>query len=374
MSSPPPTKKQKIESSSSSEEEHKFLHICTREGAPLFKEKPPTISIQDIPIETTLKKNAPICVLEDDVEYRRVLVKINEQDDECITGYMKAHHSGKNDQLHYNNNNNNTTKQFTTIMDQANYNEKTSTFTFSMDSIGIFHSCFPEKNGTPRQGNLCPLSRGKVTVTIPQGHHAIEELDQFQFVWLIFVFHQNTPCSAERTKIRPPRMDGNARVGMYATRTPHRPNAIGLTMATIDKIVNNELFVSGVDLVDGTPILDIKPVIPRYDCVPAVNARVPEWIGDDKYVPKIAREQIVWSDDSVKQLQAIVQSGKMKYYSTYEEISEAIIQVLQTDPRPVYVRKKSTQKLYGFRIDVANVRCSVHEKDRIEIVEIELWE
>jgi tRNA-Thr(GGU) m(6)t(6)A37 methyltransferase TsaA len=362
-----------------------FHHICTKDNAPLFESCPQSYSTREVPIKTYLKKGTKICVLEDFVEYRHVAV--DQTLDEPIEmphigehssnktyqyGYIKAHHSGKDESILKESSKSH--KQKVSITDLSQYDQSKETYTFKMQSIGIFHSCFPEKNGTPRQGNLVPMSRGKVTLTIPQGHQAIEELDQFEYVWLIFVFHKNSPCSVERTRIRPPRMDGNERVGIYATRTPHRPNAIGLTMAKITKVKNHELYLSGVDLVDKTPILDIKPVIPRYDCVPAINAAVPDWIGEDKYVTTIERENIIWSEEAVQQLKEIVDLKKMIYYETFDEISEAIIQVLQTDPRPVYVRKKSMEKLYGFRIDVINVRCSVSERDRIEIVEIELWE
>jgi hypothetical protein len=121
-----------------------FHHICTKDNAHLFEKCPQGYSTGDVPVKAYLKKGTKICVLEDFVEYRHVIVPTL---DESI---------------------------------------------------------------------------------IPQGHQAIEELDQFEYVWLIFVFHKNSPCSVERTRIRPPRMDGNQRVGIYATQTPHRPNAIWL--------------------------------------------------------------------------------------------------------------------------------------------------
>lgn len=94
----------------------------------------------------------------------------------------------------------------------------------------------------------------------------MDGLAEFSHVWLVFVFHMNTAVrnQEQHPKIRPPRLGGE-KVGIFATRTPHRPNPIGLTVAKIEKIEKDTIFFSAVDLVNGTPIIDIKPYCPFYD-------------------------------------------------------------------------------------------------------------
>ncbi|EFC50205.1 predicted protein [Naegleria gruberi] len=252
----------------------------------------------------------------------------------------------------------------------SGYDNKTKTYSFSMKSIGIFHSVFPTKNGCPRQFGLVDSSKGKLEVTIPQGHMALDGLENFSHCIIMFVFHENSLESQDKVKIRPPRMNGNGKVGIYATRTPHRPNSIGLSVAKIEKIEGKYIYLSGADLIDGTPIIDIKPYIGRYDSI--TETRVPEWIQDDLFVQKIDESKIKFSQQSEIELQTLL--PKLSFYKSIDEIKRAIIQVLQSDPRPVYMRKKRDDKLYGFRIDAVNVRCKFGDDDSIEIVTIELWE
>eukprot|EP00741_Cyanophora_paradoxa_P010300 tig00020516_g9969.t1 len=157
--------------------------------------------------------------------------------------------------------------------------------------IGTFESCFDGKRGTPRQGLLCPGSRGRLTLRGDLNpRDALEGLDRFSHVWLIFLFHQPRElprrCQAEAgrggagqnnnlvysAKVEPPRL-GGARVGVFATRSPHRPNSVGLSVARLDRLEGPTLLLSGVDLVDGTPVLDVKraapPAPPRPPFPPA---------------------------------------------------------------------------------------------------------
>jgi tRNA-Thr(GGU) m(6)t(6)A37 methyltransferase TsaA len=131
--------------------------------------------------------------------------------------------------------------------------------------IGRIRTSFPEKNGTPRQGCIAPASKARLAIEFGNNpHHSLEGLEDFSHVWLLFLFHDNGPPTPPRAKIKPPRL-GGATKGIFATRAPHRPNPIGLTLCQLQRIGGNELHLSGVDLVDGTPILDIKPFIPSYD-------------------------------------------------------------------------------------------------------------
>ncbi|XP_026988633.2 tRNA (adenine(37)-N6)-methyltransferase isoform X2 [Tachysurus fulvidraco] len=132
--------------------------------------------------------------------------------------------------------------------------------------IGFITSCFAQKNGTPRQPAVCSSSRARLKIqssVFNNPEHALTGLQHYSHVWLIFLFHKNGHMNF-KAKVKPPRLNGE-KVGVYSTRSPHRPNAIGLTLAKLDTIAGDVLHLSGVDLISGTPVLDIKPYIPEYD-------------------------------------------------------------------------------------------------------------
>lgn len=133
--------------------------------------------------------------------------------------------------------------------------------------IGYVKSCFKSKNGTPRQPSVCSYSRAKLQIlksTFVCPSHSLEGLAQFSHVWILFVFHQNSQESFTKAKVKPPRLDGK-KVGVFASRSPHRPNPVGLTLARLDKVQGDTVYISGMDMIDGTPVLDIKPYVPEYD-------------------------------------------------------------------------------------------------------------
>ncbi|XP_061174769.1 tRNA (adenine(37)-N6)-methyltransferase-like [Saccostrea echinata] len=139
-----------------------------------------------------------------------------------------------------------------------------------MKPVGYINSLFTFKNGTPRQPSVCPFARGSLKIdksifTNPE--HSLEGLEEFSHVWLIFIFHKNN-AEYMKAKVKPPRLNGK-RVGLFSTRSPYRPNAIGLTLAKLEAVSGSTLHLSGIDLLDGTPVLDIKPYIPEYDSPPS---------------------------------------------------------------------------------------------------------
>ncbi|XP_075416317.1 tRNA (adenine(37)-N6)-methyltransferase isoform X2 [Tenrec ecaudatus] len=134
------------------------------------------------------------------------------------------------------------------------------------EPIGYLESCFTAKNGTPRQPSICRLSRACLRIRksiFNNPEHSLMGLDQFSHVWILFVFHKNGHLSC-KAKVQPPRLNG-AKTGVFSTRSPHRPNAIGLTLAKLDRVEGGAVYLSGVDMVHGTPVLDIKPYIADYD-------------------------------------------------------------------------------------------------------------
>ncbi|XP_026060199.1 tRNA (adenine(37)-N6)-methyltransferase [Carassius auratus] len=132
--------------------------------------------------------------------------------------------------------------------------------------IGYISSCFAVKNGTPRQPTICSSSRASLKIepsVFNNPEHSLVGLEQYSHIWIIFLFHKNGQMSY-KAKVKPPRLNGQ-RVGVYSTRSPHRPNALGLTLAKLEGITGDTLHLSGVDIIAGTPVLDIKPYIPDYD-------------------------------------------------------------------------------------------------------------
>ena len=149
--------------------------------------------------------------------------------------------------------------------------------------IGFLESCFMSRNGTPRQSQLVTESRAQLLLRRDlASRESLSGLEEFSHVWVIFEFHLNTNGHKAMTEhgrfkfkplVRPPRL-GGAKRGVFATRTPHRPNPIGLSLARLLDVRpqadgQTALLFGGLDLVDGTPILDIKPFIPEYDQVSA---------------------------------------------------------------------------------------------------------
>ncbi|KAJ8000728.1 hypothetical protein DPEC_G00183360 [Dallia pectoralis] len=132
--------------------------------------------------------------------------------------------------------------------------------------IGYISSCFSVKTGTPRQPTICGPSRA--TLQIQQSvfnnpGHSLVGLENYSHVWVVFLFHKNGHLSY-KAKVMPPRLNGQ-KVGVFSTRSPHRPNALGLTLAKLDRVAGDTLHLSEVDMIAGTPVLDIKPYIPDYD-------------------------------------------------------------------------------------------------------------
>lgn len=133
--------------------------------------------------------------------------------------------------------------------------------------VGVVRSCFGGKFGAPRQPGLCPAAWGRLVFHEPfRNADCVRGLDGFSHVWLVWHLHQTAPRGWSPT-VRPPRLGGNQRVGVFASRSTHRPNPLGLTLARLEGIDHSSpdepaLWLGGIDLIDGTPIFDIKPYLP----------------------------------------------------------------------------------------------------------------
>lgn len=142
---------------------------------------------------------------------------------------------------------------------------------FPVRPVGILRSCFREKFGTPRQPHLVPGATAALKVSARwRPEQSLAGLERFSHVWLLSYLHLTTHKSF-LAKVHPPRLRGGT-VGLFASRAPQRPSPIGLSVARLVKVEGDTLHLAGIDLIDGTPILDVKPYIPEIDSVPGASA------------------------------------------------------------------------------------------------------
>lgn len=143
--------------------------------------------------------------------------------------------------------------------------------------IGRIFTPYRDKFGVPRQPGLAPSARGRLVFESQfRREEAVRGLEEFSHLWLVFLFHE-VPEGQEKLSVRPPRLGGNEKVGVFATRSPYRPNRLGLSVCRLDGIDHSEadgpaLLLSGVDLVSGTPVVDVKPYLPYADSVEGAEA------------------------------------------------------------------------------------------------------
>lgn len=209
---------------------------------------------------------------------------------------------------------------------------------FTFPAIGIIHSCFKEKFGIPRQPGLVPLAKAQLELLAPYNDRdALDGLEGCSHLWIQFVFHANRR-DEWKPKVKPPRLGGNKSLGVFATRSPTRPAPIGLSVVKLEGItqVGGKLFLdlSGIDLLDGTPVLDIKPYVPYVDLVPeAINhfASVPPNVVNVEFSNECA-------------------DFCSEYQQNYQiELEQLIRQILQQDPRPQY-QQPDAERVYGMKL------------------------
>lgn len=246
--------------------------------------------------------------------------------------------------------------------------QRASGYTF--DGVALVQSCFGERRGTPRQGVLVPAARAHLVFRASVPAAALEGLEQFSHLWVLFVFHENTnaakssaSASTFPAKIAPPRLGGR-KVGLFSTRTPHRPNAIGLSLVKIDAVRGRVVEISGHDLVDGTPVLDIKPYT-FADCVP--THACPEWVSDSFDLER----RVEFSAPATQALAEIVAQSKSRFYTQLDDLRAAITQMLVLDIRSVHQgrgRASDDDQRFFCRFDNVQIEFTTLE-DKILVVE-----
>ncbi|MBR1696753.1 MAG: tRNA (N6-threonylcarbamoyladenosine(37)-N6)-methyltransferase TrmO [Anaerovibrio sp.] len=220
-----------------------------------------------------------------------------------------------------------------------------------MNIIGRIRTDFPSKFGIPRQSGVVAELKGRI-VFEPEyrNEDALRGIEGFSHLWLIWQFSENVREGWSPT-VRPPILGGNTRVGVFATRSPFRPNSIGLSSVKLEKVELNTsegpvLTVSGADLMDGTPILDIKPYIPYADSHPEATEgfRSGGW------------NRMLEVDIPPKLLEKVP-----------VEQREALLGVLQNDPRPSY--HHDPERVYGFPFGKMEIKFSVNDK-KLKVIDV----
>ena len=217
--------------------------------------------------------------------------------------------------------------------------------------IAYMKNDYKEKFGIPRQSGLIKAAVSKI-VFEPEfcDSNAFRGIEGYSHLWLIWLFSENVEAGWSPT-VRPPRLGGNVRMGVFATRSPFRPNPIGLSCVELDHVEYGEegsvIYVKGADLMDGTPILDIKPYVPYADSHPEASSGFAGDVFDHSMKVEIA-------DEILERIPV--------------EKREAVLEILAQDPRPGYQRDQ--KRIYGMEYGNMNIRFR-GEEDRIVVIDVQ---
>lgn len=220
---------------------------------------------------------------------------------------------------------------------------------YTLEPVAILRSPFTDKFGIPRQPGLAPSARGTIEMLAPyHGAEAVRGLEGFSHIWITFLFHRHIDHPVSTT-VRPPRLGGNQRLGVFATRSSFRPNPIGQSAVKLVSIQQASsgtvLTVSGIDILDHTPVIDIKPYIPYSDSLPEARGG----FADHAPAPTLS---VDFDPSAKQQLQHLSQEK-------YPALQQLIIEVLRQDPRPAY-KKGDSLREYGLHLYDLNIRFQVN--------------
>jgi tRNA-Thr(GGU) m(6)t(6)A37 methyltransferase TsaA len=208
---------------------------------------------------------------------------------------------------------------------------------YSFQPVAVVHSCFKAKFGIPRQPGLISEARGSIELLAPYNQvNTVRGLEDFSHVWLLFVFHEALREGWKAT-VRPPRLGGDKRVGVFASRSPFRPCALGISVLKLCAVHiaghgKISLEVAGLDLLDGTPVLDIKPYLPYTDAIHDAHG------GFAPNAPDGAALAVSFSELATQQVAAIEKRG-------VADFGQLAAKVIAADPRPAYQREPG--RVYG---------------------------
>ena len=232
---------------------------------------------------------------------------------------------------------------------------------FNFNSIGIIHSCYKEKFGIPRQPALvkCPAN-----IEIEEAYsndEAFRDLESFSHIWVIFVFHGIENNNWKAT-VRPPRLGGNQRTGVFASRSMFRPNPVGMSVVKLENIERkgNKIILNiiGGDFLDLTPVLDIKPYIPYADSIPDAKGGYAVETPEKKLDVSFGNE----AENLIKE-----------YKGKYPRLKEIIVAMLQLDPRPAYQKNKQRKNDFAIKLYDFDVKWFV-ENNQVTVTGLDLRE
>ncbi|WP_019556445.1 tRNA (N6-threonylcarbamoyladenosine(37)-N6)-methyltransferase TrmO [Thiomicrorhabdus arctica] len=216
-----------------------------------------------------------------------------------------------------------------------------------LHTIGTVHSPFKEKFGVPRQPGLVEGNIGRIELLAPWNREeSLQGLEGFTHLWVIFIFHRSIkPDAVWRPTVRPPR-EGTKRQGVFATRSPYRPNPIGLSVLKYHDWIkeNGKLYlnVSDLDLIDGTPVIDIKPYLPYADNISNATG------GFAHQAPKAADVAVIFTDKALDQIKRLNKK--------YPQLQVLIETTLKHNPRPAYFGSIDKRKTFGIKLYEFNVK------------------
>jgi len=230
---------------------------------------------------------------------------------------------------------------------------------FSFDPIGIVRSPFTDKFGIPRQPRLVSAAEARLELLPPYDREeAFTGLDGFSHVWLIFVFHDDCLDAGWRPMVRPPRLGGRAKVGVFASRAPYRPNPIGISAVAQHGLTRDgsglALELAGVDLLDGTPVLDIKPYVPYADCVEGATGGFAAIAPPRRWVIRFSAA----AEDGIRRHDP---AGRLRLRALIE-------QVIAQDPRPGYLDRYPDRRRHGLRLYDLDIAWELQRDDDQEQV------
>lgn len=228
----------------------------------------------------------------------------------------------------------------------------------TLKPIALVESCFKEKFGIPHQSGSTPNSPARLKMLAPYTDPAyFDGIEQFKYLWLLFSFHDLKPHKENQKKVRPPRLGGQQKLGVFATRSPYRPNPLGLSLVEFSSLekTSSGLFlnIKNHDLLDGTPIFDIKPYHPEAD----LKTDAPlAWLEDQKF----QSYKVEYSDSILKE-----DWGEMR-----EQKRQVLEEVLARDIRSLTAIKKDSEKDYGLKLFDLNIRYRIVGINCIQVSEI----
>lgn len=230
------------------------------------------------------------------------------------------------------------------------HNAKDATEALTLTPIAITRSCFADKFGVPRQPGLTRHAHADLLIQPPfDREDAFRGLESASHLWLTFQFHQAVRAEW-RPVVRPPRLGGNRKIGVFASRSPFRPNSLGLSAVRNRGLVRKQgklvLQISDHDLIEGTPILDIKPYLPFADTISGAH------LGWAEEAP-VERLPVVFLPEAQQQLGELCTENSLQKYPDFAALIEDVVSY---DPRPSFRRGREEERIYGAHLYNVNVR------------------